>query len=104
MGESISLHELLSDRDHEGSFNKLRQSARHPSEQIFDEGDHTGERSRFSQQLHCRCPPCKKELTSHGSMTIFIYSFMNKYINQINFTPFYLKKLCQKPFYYRFED
>jgi hypothetical protein len=61
-------------------------------EQIFDEGNHMGERSQFSQQLHCCCPPCKKDSNSHGSMAIFIYSFINMYINQINFTRFYLKR------------
>jgi hypothetical protein len=71
---------------------------RRPSEQIFDEGDHTGERSRFSQQVHCRCPPCKKDSTSHGLMTIFIYSFMNMNINQINFTPFYLENNVKSRF------
>ena len=98
MGESISLHELRSDWDHEGSFNELRRCARRPSEQIFDEVDHTGETSQFSQQLHCRCPPCKKDSTSHGSMTIFIYSFMDIYINQINITPFYLKNNIKSRF------
>jgi hypothetical protein len=60
-------------------------------EQIIDEGNHTGERSQFSKQFHCCCPPCRKDSNSHGAMTIFIYSFMDMYINQINFTPFYLK-------------
>jgi hypothetical protein len=57
-----------------------------------------GERSRFSQQLHCRCPPCKKDSTSHGLMTKFIYSFMNMYINQIYFTPFYLENYVKSLF------
>ena len=67
-------------------------------EQIFDEVDHTGETSQFSQQLHCRCPPCKKDSNSHGLMTILIYSFMYMYINQINFTPYYLENYVESRF------
>jgi hypothetical protein len=45
IGESLALHEFLSDWDHDGSVNKLRTRRRRPSERIFNEGDHLWERS-----------------------------------------------------------
>ena len=61
MGETLVLHEFVSDWDHDGSANKLRTFPLDLTRHIFDKGVHSRDRSPTLQRILCCSPLCQNE-------------------------------------------